>query len=76
MKDQCESIKTTINPWSMGGKQHKTERCHKRGRYKVTQKSDKQSMFLCGECCEVFKKRNRGELKLYIFKKLALVKVK
>lgn len=68
---RCETVKTTVNPWTMGGAREKRGRCENEGAYEVSQKSDNQKMTLCTECCGVFKKRNRGELRLYTFKEIA-----
>lgn len=65
IKNQCECIVTYANPFTIGGAALTKEQCHKRGIYAVTEKSTKDRMPLCGQHTEGFRKRNKGELKLY-----------
>lgn len=62
---RCEAVITYANPWNLGGTHLEQRQCHKKPRYIITQKSDKQKMCLCAGCKDVFKKRNKGELDLY-----------
>lgn len=67
---QCEAIKTTINPWTIGGRAETRGQCKNESTYDVIQKSDNQKMTLCDDCLSVFKQRNLGDLSLFEFKKI------
>ncbi len=66
--DQCETILSGENLWTVGGIGVRKERCENNSTKIVTEVKTGERMGCCSRCLVEFKRINRGEMKLYKIK--------